>query len=71
MNPEPILVETVVPELLMGTSPVFAIGVFYFIIVTSVSFNLAGGMNTFSGSFIAFMALETIIISQVAKLALR
>jgi len=57
-----------VVQLLMGTSPVFAIGVFYFIIVTSVSFNLAGGMNTFSGSFIAFMALETIIISQVAKL---
>jgi hypothetical protein len=57
-----------VAQLLMGTSPVFAMGVFYFIMVTAVSFNMAGGMNTFSGSFIAFMSLETIIISQVAKL---
>jgi hypothetical protein len=52
----------------MGTNPLFSVGIFYFILVAAIGFNVAGGLNTFTGSYIGFMALETIIISQVAKL---
>jgi len=57
-----------VAQLLMGTNPLFSVGILYFIMVAAIGFNVAGGLNTFSGSYIGFMALETIIIAQIAKL---
>jgi hypothetical protein len=59
-----------VVQLVMGTSPFFAAGVLYFIVISTIAFNIAGGMNTFSGSFIGFMSLQTIILAQVAKVFL-
>jgi len=55
-------------QLLLGTSPLFSVGILYFILVAAIGFNVAGGFNTFSGSYIGFMSLQTIIISQIAKL---
>lgn len=56
-----------VAQLLLGTSPLFAAGVLYYILVAAIAFNMAGGLNTFSGAYVGFMSLEVLLIAQVAK----
>lgn len=54
-------------QLLLGTSAVYAIIIFLYVLFTITAFNIAGGLSTFSGSFIAFQSLQSIMIAQVAK----
>jgi hypothetical protein len=55
-------------ELILGTNPLFAVCVFLYVLITAVAFNVAGGLYTFSGSYIAFQSLQSILISQIGKI---
>jgi hypothetical protein len=56
-----------VAQLLSGTNPLFAICIFFYVLLAGTAFNYGGGLYTFTGSFIAFQSLEVVIISQIAK----
>jgi hypothetical protein len=57
-------------EIMLGTAPLFAACVFIYVMLTALAFNVAGGMYTYSGSYIGLQSLQTFLIAQVAKVAL-
>lgn len=54
-------------ELLQGTSPGFAGTVWLYILVSTLAFNVAGGMSRASGAYIFFQTVFTLILGLVAK----
>jgi len=57
-------------EILQGTQPVFAAGVFIYIVAATIAFNLAGGMNRPTGAFVMANAMLCLIIGQCVKVIL-
>ncbi len=57
-------------QLALGTAPAFAVAMFAYLLVTVVAFNLAGGLYTYTGSYIALQSLQSVSLAQVAKIAL-
>lgn len=57
-------------EIYQGTSMIFALSAFVFIVLSGVAFNLAGGLSRSSGGYIFFYATEAVIAGLVIKAVL-
>jgi hypothetical protein len=57
-------------QLFQGTGASFALGCFFFVIVSALTFNVAGGFTHPSGGYIFFYATLTVIIGLVWKVVL-
>lgn len=57
-------------EIYQGTSLIFALSAFVFIVVAGITFNLAGGLSRPSGGYVFFYALLAVIIGLVGKAVL-
>ena len=57
-------------QLASGTEQVFAELVFVFVVLSGITVNLLGGLNTLGGLCVAAMSLKMVIISQIAKVIL-
>ncbi|MBS1821854.1 MAG: hypothetical protein JST61_07750 [Acidobacteria bacterium] len=56
-------------QLLEGTSPYFALCSFAFILVSTATFNLAGGFSRSTGAYVFFFATLTLIVGLCTKAA--
>ena len=56
-------------QLVTGTSLVFSLLCFFFVLTTALAFNVAGGMSRPSGSYILFFAVLSAILGLVTKVA--
>jgi hypothetical protein len=56
--------------MLSGTAPLFAALALVFVVVSTLAFNVAGGLTRPSGSYVFFFAVLTIIVGLVAKVIL-
>jgi hypothetical protein len=54
----------------LGTSPVFSLGCFFYIIVATIAFNIAGGFSRTSGVYIFFNAVLSVIVGLCYKIYL-
>ena len=57
-------------EIYQGTSPAFAVFAFLFILASTVTFNLAGGLSRTSGAYVFFFALLAVVLGLVWKAVL-
>ncbi|MGO4517290.1 hypothetical protein AB4Y89_15960 [Terriglobus sp. 2YAB30_2] len=57
-------------EVLQGTSTFFTLGVFAYVIVSTLAFNAAGGLSTPSGGYIFFQVVLTALLGFVMKAVL-
>lgn len=57
-------------EIYQGTSLIFALSAWVFIVVAGIAFNLAGGLTRPSGGYVFFYALLAVIFGLVEKAAL-
>jgi hypothetical protein len=55
---------------LQGTSPVFSLGCFAYILVATIAFNVAGGFTSPSGAFVFFNSVLGVIIGLCVKVYL-
>src|ERR1700737_858654 len=54
-------------ELLQGTAPEFTMYAFIFIVISAVTFNLAGGFSRPSGSYVFFYSCLVVIVGLITK----
>src|ERR1700694_4034321 len=54
-------------QLLQGTAPEFTIYAFIFIVISAVTFNLAGGFTRPSGSYVFFYSVLAVILGLITK----
>jgi hypothetical protein len=54
-------------EIYQGTSPAFALFGFLFILISAVTFNLAGGLSRTSGAYVFFFSLLAVVLGLVWK----
>jgi hypothetical protein len=57
-------------EVYQGTSLLFALSAFVFIVLAGITFNLAGGLSKPSGGYVFFYALLAVIVGLVTKAVL-
>ncbi|HEX4644790.1 MAG TPA: hypothetical protein VH598_04205, partial [Verrucomicrobiae bacterium] len=57
-------------QLVSGTLQVYAELIFLFIVLSGITVNLLGGLNSISGFCVAAMSLKIVVISQIAKVFL-
>jgi len=57
-------------QLIQKTNPLFALGSFFFIMVSVATFNLAGGFSKPSGAYVFFYATLAVIVGLCTKAAL-
>jgi hypothetical protein len=59
-----------VVQLLQGTNPIFSLGCFFYILVATIAFNIAGGFTHTSGAYIFFNSVIGAIIGLCMKVYL-
>jgi hypothetical protein len=57
-------------QLAQGTSSVFSLGCFFYILVATLAFNVAGGFSRTSGAFIFFNAVLSVVVGLCMKVYL-
>jgi hypothetical protein len=49
-------------QVYQGTAPLFSLGCFFFVIISAIAFNVAGGLTRPSGAYIFFFSILVVII---------
>ena len=57
-------------QVFQGTDPLFSLGAFVFIIISTIAFNVAGGVTRTSGAYIFFFAVLAVILGLIWKVVL-
>jgi hypothetical protein len=57
-------------QVYQGTAPLFSLGCFFFIIISAVAFNVAGGLTRPSGGYIFFFSILAVILGLFWKAVL-